>query len=295
MQCPKCNAVYENTDSFCMSCGTALQKRTENGRILLTRDDLAAMAGSNTYTQLSPLAAYYQETVEKTKTPVMEPLLLDAILSPERAFFLIEFTRDSFRQDVLLLRNSSYYRWEENASGVSISKETNPRDFIKRVTALLAQCIVKQDTSSKSIKKELLKTLAAVAVLCRELSAIDEAASFITMSHLESFIGSGEGLPAEIAELSQQGFIRCIGDPEPLIMLEKKGEALFLLLNEYERYFIVQVLTDVMSDYLSLNFAAREGTLCLITNPRGSDDLVTRGIDSEGIAPLINWAWTAGL
>jgi hypothetical protein len=277
-----------------MSCGTALQKRPEDGRVLLKQDDLAGIAGSHPYTPLSPLAPYYQGPV-KMKMATLEPSALNAVLRPDRAFFLIELTRDSFRQDVLLIRDSSCYRWEEAASGVSLSKETSPRGFIGRTTKLLAGYSSKGNTSLMSIKTKSLKTLAAVVVLCRNLSTIHRAASFITISHLESFIGTGEGLPGEIKDLSQQGFIRCIGAEEPLIVLDKKGDELFLLLNEYERYFIIQILTDGIPDYPSLNFAARKGSLYLLTNPKGSDCLVIRRVDSEGISSLINWAWTTSV
>jgi hypothetical protein len=277
-----------------MSCGTALQKKAEDGRTLLRKDDLAGIAGTHTYTPLSPLAPYYQGPV-KMKTANLEPSALNALLRPDRAFFLIDLTRDSFRQDVLLIRDSSCYRWEEETSGISFTKEANPREFIGRTTKLLAGYSSKGNTSLMSIKTKLLKTLTAVAVLCRNLSTIHRAASFITISHLESFIGTGEGLPAEIKDLSQQGFIRCIGAEEPLIVLDKKGEELLLLLNEYERYFILQILTDGISDYPSLHFAARKGSLYLLTNPKGSDCLVIRRVDPEGISSLINWAWTTSV
>lgn len=293
MQCPKCKAVCESDDSFCMSCGTALEKRPDRRQIRLTENDLAGIAGSQPYTPLSPLAPYYQGPVKMKRA--IEPSALNAILSPDRAFFLIELTRGSFRQDVLLIRDSSCYRWEEEASGVSLSKETGPRGFLGRATKLLAGYSSKGNSSLMSIKTKSLKTLAAVVVLCRNLSTIHRAASFITLSHLESFIGTGEGLPAEIKDLSQRGFIRCIGVEEPLIVLDKKGEELFLLLNEYERYFILQVLTDGISDYPSLHFAVRKGSLYLLTNPKGSDCLVIRRVDPEGIGSLINWAWTTSV
>jgi hypothetical protein len=277
-----------------MSCGTALQKKVEDDRTLLRKDDLVGIAGSHTYTPLSPLAPYYQGPV-KMKTATLEPTALSAILRPDRAFFLIELTRDSFRQDVLLIRNSSCYRWEEQTAGISLSRETSPRGFIGRTTNLLAGYSSKGNASLTSIKTKSLKTLSAVAVLCRNLSTIHRAASFITVSHLESFIGAGEGLPAEIKDLSQQGFIRCIGAADPLIVLDKKGEELFQLLNEYERYFVLQILTEGISDYPSLHFTARKGSLYLLTNPKRSDCLVIRPVDPELISSLINWAWTTSV
>lgn len=107
MQCPQCKAVCENSDKFCMSCGFLLEgagvrcpdcgnttpqggrfcpacgrdmKKTQgNGHILLKQEELAAIAGSHEYTALSPLAVYYQGSVEK-KQIVLETTLLNAVL-----------------------------------------------------------------------------------------------------------------------------------------------------------------------------------------------------------------------
>ena len=293
-KCPGCKTEYQRGDSFCIACGKALQKTEENipGRILLKQDALANIAGSNTYTALSPLAVYYQGLAEM-KPAAIEPLVLNALLKPERAFYLIELTKNSFQQEVLLMKEASFYLWKEKDSEVSISREASPREFIERTKTLLAQNISNKNTSLISINKKYFNTLAAVSVLCKELSRINTAASFVTTSHLESFLGRGEGLLAELKELSQQGFIRCIGNDDPLIVLEKKGEDLLSLLNEYDRYFIVQILTEGAREFPSFNFAASNGTLSLITNPKGNDDIVIRALDAEGMKSLINWAWTS--
>ncbi len=322
MQCPQCKAVCENSDKFCMSCGFLLEgagvrcpdcgnttpqggrfcpacgrdmKKTQgNGHILLKQEELAAIAGSHEYTALSPLAVYYQGFVEK-KQIALETTLLNAVLNPSRAFYLMELTANSFQQDVLLVRDSSYFRWEEDDPGVSISKEVSPRVFIARITTRLEQYMLHENTSGISIRKEYMRVLAGVNVLCRELSTIDQAAAFITMSHLESFLDSRENLAAIVGELSMHGFVRLIGKEDPLIVLEPKGEELFLLLNAYDRFFIIQVLAEGVSGYPSINFAARNGVLYLITNDRVSGDLVIRGMDREGMRSLISWSWTSAV
>jgi hypothetical protein len=296
MHCPKCNADYLKGDNFCISCGNDLRHTEENipGKILLKEDALAGIAGSHPYTALSPLAGFYQGPAEM-KPVTMEPSILNAILQPERAFYVIELTGNSFQQEVLLVKESSFHLWKEKDSAASISREAGPREFIERTKTLLAQCISNNNTSLISIKQKSLRTLAAVAALCKALSGINEAASFVTISHLESFVGGGEGLPAEIKELSRQGFIRCIGAEEPLIVLEQKGGNLLSLLNEYDRFFILQILTEGVPDYPSLHLAAWKGSLCLITKPKGSDDLVIRALDAEGMKSLIDWAWTTTL
>ncbi len=322
MQCPQCKAACESSDKFCMSCGFLLEsagnrcpecgntvpqggrfcpgcgrdmKKTQgNGHILLKQEELAAIAGSHQYTALSPLAVYYQGPAEK-KQIALEATLLNAVLRPSRAFFFMELSANSFRQDVLLVKDSSYFRWEEHDSGVSISNEASPRVFIERTAEMLGQYMVNENSSLVKIKKESLRTLIAVAVLCRELSAINQAASFITTSHLEAFLGGKEGLPETIEELSQQGFVRLIGNTDPLIVLEPEGEELFLLLKAYDRFIITQVLAEGMSEYPSINFAARKGRLFLITNDQESGDMVVRGLDREGMRSLINWSWISTL
>ena len=322
MQCPQCKAACENSDKFCMSCGFILEgagnqcpdcgnampqggrfcpacgrdmKKTQgNGHILLTQEELTAIAGSHEYTTLSPLAVYYQGPAEK-KQIALETTLLNALLNPFRAFYLMELTAKSFQQDVLLVRDSSYFRWEEDDPGVSISREVSPRVFIARIVTSLEQSIVNENTSLTTIRKEALKVLVAINILCRELSAIDQAAAFVTLSHLESFLDSKESLAAIVGELFTQGFVRLIGKEDPLIVLETKGEELFLLLNAYDRFFIIQVLAEGVSGYPSINFAARNDAFCLITNDRVSGDLVIRGVDREGMRSLINWSWTSML
>lgn len=322
MQCPQCKAVCENSDKFCMSCGFLLEgagvrcpdcgnavtqggrfcpacgrdmKKTQyNGHILLKQEELTATAGSHEYTALSPLAVYYQGPAEKEQI-ALETTLINAILNPSRAFYLMEITANSFRQDVLLVRDSSYFRWEEDDSGVSISREVSPRVFIAKIATRLEQYMLHENTSGISIRKEHMRVLVAVNVLCRELSTIDQAAVFITMTHLEAFLGSNEGLPAAIEDLSQQGFVRLIGNTDPLIVLEPKGEELYLILNAYDRFFIIQVLAEGVSEYPSINFAARKGALYLIANSRESGDLVVRGLDREGMCSMINWSWISTL
>jgi len=293
--CPDCGKAVPQGSRFCPSCGGNLKKTAGNSHILLKRDELAAIAGSYPYNALSPLAAYHQGAVEKRQGALEPSPVLNALLSPSRAFFLIELTSNSFRQDVLLARDSAYYRWEENDSGVSVSKEASPRVFIERITALLGQYIAKDNTSLMSITKQSLKTLAAANVLCSELTDVDPAASFITTSHLESFLGGKDGLPAAINELSRKGFVRLIGNADPLIVLEPKGQELFLLLNAYDRYLIIQVLVEGVPGYPSINFASRMGSLYLIANDRESGDLVVRGMDREGMRSLIHWSWTSML
>jgi hypothetical protein len=144
-----------------------------------------------------------------------------------------------------------------------------------------------------TIRQESLKVLVAINILCRELSTIDQAAAFVTLSHLESFLDNKENLAAIVGELATQGFVRLIGQEDPLIVLEPKGEELFLLLNAYDRFFIIQVLAEGLSEYPSINFAARNDALYLITNDRVNGDLVIRGVDREGMRSLINWSWTS--
>jgi hypothetical protein len=275
-----------------MFCGKPLADAPKDGRISLTQNDLAALAGSADYSPLSPLAPYYAGAV--TSCPVtLDAAVSRAVFSPKRAFYFIELTRDAFLQDVLLVSDGARYRWSERDSAVTISREESPRDFIGWTRQTLAASV----TSEKElplllIRKESLKTLTAIAVLCRELSRVDKAASFITLSHLKSFLDGKEVSSEEIAYLAGNGFIRMMDDADPLIFLEEKGEALYLLLNEYDRYFIIQILTDGVQDYPSFGLAVRQGSACLVTNPGGGADLVIRCTDPEAIGSLINWAWT---
>jgi hypothetical protein len=78
-------------------------------------------------------------------------------------------------------------------------------------------------------------------------------------------------------------------------VLEPKGEELYLILNAYDRFFIIQVLAEGVSEYPSINFAARKGALYLIANSRESGDLVVRGLDREGMCSMINWSWISTL
>lgn len=291
-QCPQCKAEYQDGDRFCMFCGKPLADAPKDGRIVLTQNDLAALAGSADYSPLSPLAPYYAGAVASC------PVTLDtavgrAVLSPRRAFYFIELTRDAVLQDVLLAGDGSWYRWSERDSAVTISREGSPRDFIGwTIQTLAASVTTVKEPPLLSIRKDSLKTLAAIAVLCRELSRVDKAASFITLSHLKSFLDGKEASSEEIDYLAANGFIRIMDDADPLIFLEEKGEELYLLLNEYDRYFIIQVLTSGVSDYPSFGLAVRQGSACLITNPGGAADLVIRRADAEAIGSLINWAWT---
>ncbi len=290
--CPQCKAEYRDGDRFCMFCGKPLADAPKDGRIYLTQNDLAALAGSTDYSSLSPLAPYYAGPV--TSCPVtLDAAVSKAVLSPKRAFYFIEFTRDAFLQDVLLVSDGSCYRWTERDSAVTISREASPRDFIGWTRQTLTASVTSEkELRLLSIRKKSLKTLAAVAVLCRELSRVDKAASFVTLSHLKSFLDGKEVSSEEIDYLAGNGFIRIMDDADPLIFLEEKGEELYLLLNEYDRYFIIQVLTGGAPDYPSFGLAARQGSACLITNPGGDADLVIRCADPEAIRSLINWAWT---
>jgi len=291
-QCPQCKAEYRDGDRFCMFCGKPLADAPKDGRISLTQNDLAALAGSAAYSSLSPLAPNYAGAV--TPCPVtLDAAVSKAVLSPKRAFYFIQLTRDAFLQDVLLVSDGSCYRWSERDSAVTISREVSPRDFIGWTRQTLTASVTSEkELPLLSIRKESLKTLAGIAVLCRELSRVDKAASFITRSHLTSFLDGKEVSSEEIDYLAGNGFIRIMDDADPLILLEEKGEELYLLLNEYERYFIVQVLTDGAPDYPSFGLAVRQGSAFLITNPGTGADLVIRCADPEGIGSLINWAWT---
>lgn len=294
-QCPGCKAEYLSGDRFCMFCGASLEETAQDGGISLTGNDLAALAGSFDYSPLSPLAPHYVGPA-KASPVTLDASAKRAILSPKRAFYFLELARDTFSQDVLLVGEGTYHRWSEGESGVTITKENSPRDFIawtqEKLTGLITTA---GELPLTSIRKRSLRSLTAVAILCGQLTGVDPAASFVTLSDLEFFLDGKEELSPEIEHLVRNGFLRTVGDDDPLIFLEEKGEKLHLLLNEYDRYFVIQVLTNSVPDYPCLALAARKGSLCLITSPEGSPDIFFRGMDRDGTSSLINWAWTTGV
>jgi hypothetical protein len=291
-RCPRCNVEYQREERFCMHCGSTLVG-TEEGHLFLAPADLAALAGSNEYSPLSPLAPHYAGPVRDCGVSLAPPLK-DAVLSPTRAFYLMEISRDAFAQEVLLVRDGARYHWSEGDSGASIREVAAPRDFLDEVRGRLVPSVSGRDAWPLiTVTKTSLQVLTGVAVLCRDLSRLGKAASFVTLSHLEAFLG--RQVPAgQIAELTGEGLVKTLGDDDPVIVLEARGEELYLLLNEYERYFIIQVLTSGALDYPSLGIAVRDRTACLITNPSGGADIVVRGLDPDAITSLVNWAWTAG-
>jgi hypothetical protein len=291
-RCPRCNVEYQAEERFCMHCGSTLVG-AEEGRLFFTPGDLAALAGSSDYSPLSPLAPHYAGPVSDCQVALAPPLK-DAVFSPARAFYLMELSRDTFAQEVLLVRDGARYHWSERDSGVSIREVAAARDFLAEVRDRLASSVSGREAWPLiTVTKTSLQVLTGVAVLCRNLSRVGKAASFVTLSHLEAFLGR-QVSAGEIAGLAGEGLVKTMGDDDPVIMIEARGEELYLLLNEYERYFIIQVLTSGALDYPSLGVVVRDGTVCLVTNPSGGADIVVRGLDPEAIASLVNWAWTAG-
>lgn len=291
-RCPRCNVEYQSGERFCMHCGSTLVG-AEEGRLLLAPADLAALAGSSEYSPLSPLAPHYAGPVRDCEVALAPPLK-DAVLSPTRAFYLMELSRDTFAQEVLLVRDAARYHWSEGDSGARIRDVAAARDFLAEVRDRLASSVSGREAWPLiTVTKTSLQVLTGVAVLCRNLSRVGKAASFVTLSHLEAFLGR-QVSAGEIAELAGEGLVKTLGDDDPVIMIEARGEDLYLLLNDYERYFIIQVLTSGALDYPSLGIVVRDGTACLVTNPSGGADIVVRGLDPEAIASLVNWAWTAG-
>lgn len=278
--------------------GTVSQETTAAEKIytVLKHEEIKLIAESFEYNRLSPLSALHLS--KKKGAEIKNPFatdVLEAILKPQKICDLTTLKQRQMVQKILLVKDSSFYRWIDEDGKVVISTEKNPRHFLDSIVGEIAATVSQSDRSVTLLKKEQIKILKGIYYLCQALIFLKVAVVFTTLGHLKSFLKAGDEMKGHVEELAQKGLIKCTGINDPIITLERMGEEIINVLENYDTFYHLQVMSEKSDEYPSLYLIARAGKLFMLSNPMDSDDVIIRTIDAAELRSILGWAWVTDL
>jgi hypothetical protein len=325
--CPACGTPSVPGDAFCTTCGARLgpgqtfeaaQVKTavripvngepgrpaaeksstvvKVGETLLTHGLIREIAATHEYTALSPLSAL--DLAEKRESKIDVPLdssLLDAILSPSRAFYLTARAGSELSQTILMVRDSTCCRWMDKDGAVTISRETRPRDFIDHLCGDIYRTLSGSQESTVILKREQILILKGINSLGQALPQTKLRTVFTTYDHLKRFLQLDDGLKGQLRELEKIEMVKITGTGNPIITLGLKGGEIVTMLENYDVFYTLQVLTEGRDEFPSVYLILKGGRLYLVSNPKNDGDVVVRTLDKAGLRAVLNWMWSAGL
>ena len=297
MNCPRCGINTLDDDRFCTHCGQKLEAVGVSEEALLNHQQIKNLAATHDYNLLSPLTGLNKQDPEEYKADIItlnEPMLL-AVLQPQKVLYLTGFSSKKSYQKILLVHNATCYRWFDENGHVYISQEESPPKFLAYIHTHISQNITKGGNSLLHLKREQIKILKSIDALIGGLVQMGIASTFTTFGHLELLMKQVPELRELLGEMTQQGMVRLIGDQDPLVSLENQGREIVELLEDYDIYYNLLVMTEEMDEYPSFHFLVKEGDLYMLSNPLDGEDVLIRSLDSDSLKSLINWAWVASV
>lgn len=300
MKCPRCQAHTAPDDIFCPQCGVKLaqgmQAVAAASPAVLTHNMIRRMAAEHEYNRLSPLSALTGIFSKEDGNGIdLDSGILSAVLQPEKAFYLTVRRGSGVYQEILLTRNSACYRWTDRDSKIVIESEASPRSFIEHIYSVIAREITTNSGMDVILSREEIPVLKAVASLCGILSLIKVRGDFTTSGLLQQMLKSGSSLQEHLKELSKKGLVRLAGTDDLLIRLTDNGRAMVGVLEDYDAFYMLQVLTEGRDEFASVYLVLNNGGLYLLSNPLNGDEVVVRTLDGERLRSILNWMWVAGV
>jgi hypothetical protein len=323
--CPACGTPSLPGDAFCTACGARLGQgkgveaekvkaaariaaadeperavagksaRVMNaGETLLTHALIREIAASHEYNSLSPVSAL--DSAEKRESKIGIPLessLLDAILRPSKAFYLTARAGNKLSQTILIVRDSICCRWMDKDGTVTVVREKRPRDFIDCIYGDIAGAVSRGGRSTLILDREQIRILKAVNSLGRAVPRAKLKSVFAVYDPLKRLLQADDGLREHLCGLEKMGMIKITGSGNPIITLGVKGGDIVTMLESYDAFYTLQVLTEGQDDFPSVYLILSGGRLFMISNPKNGDDVVVRMLDAADLRAVLNWMWTA--
>jgi hypothetical protein len=310
--CPRCKTKASPGDNFCVECRFDLMsvahevvdkpaeqmpaKSVKPGETLLSHATIRDIAASHEYNRISPLSGMTIADKREGRSDFrLAREVLDAILNPTKAFYLTTSAGDRLSQEVLLVRNSTCYRWVDEAGSVLVSIEKNPREFINRIHSEISRGVSGAEKSTVLVSREQVLMLKAINSLCQVLTRVKSKGAFTTYDYLKVLLKSDEGLKGQLDELAAAGMVRIVGSDNFLVTLEAKGEEIVGMLENYDAYYALQVLVGGVDEFSSIQLMLKNGRLYMMSNPKNGDNLVVRTLSGSDVRSVLNWMWTADL
>ena len=323
--CPACGTLMAPGDIFCASCGVQLTPGAQAAApskvmnssspveklepppagtprtvhigqgTVLSHGLIRQLAATHEYNKLSPLFAL--SGVEKIKggTSIsIDSGMLSAILLPARTFCLTARAAGNLYQEILLAGGPTCYRWSDRDGTVVVNREPGPRNFIEHIYGSIARDIKGNGSTNVILAREEIPVLKAIASLCSVLTLMKVRKAFTTFGWLQQMLKSADGLKGQLATLSQKGLVSLAGTGDPIVRLTEKGKAMVSILEDYDAFYTLQVLTGDHDEFASVYLVVNSGSLYLLTNPDNGDEVVVRTMDGAGLRSVLNWMWTAG-
>ncbi|MHB8137327.1 MAG: hypothetical protein ACYDGO_02945 [Smithellaceae bacterium] len=264
------------------------------GGTVLSHQLIREIAAAYEYNSLSPLFALHmtQQNGKKANTP-LKAKLLNAILKPSKAFYLTAIRGDSIYQKILLVGDSICCRWEDQDGSVIVAQEKTARNFIKDIIGDISATISDSQKSIIVFTRGQIVALKGIYSLCQAISQMKVKPIFTTYDHLKSFLNAGDEIKGQLDDLAAKGMVKLTGTDNSIITLELRGEEVYRVLEDYDAFYTMQVLTEGRDDFSSLYLIAEGGRLHMMSNPGNGDEIIMRGIDTAGLRSLLNWSWTS--
>lgn len=321
--CPNCGVQFEPDDAFCVHCGrklakaaapeiapTAKEKFAVKTTTAVNKERLAAgktvtilshevikdIAGSFECNRLSPFSTLPipKKKDAEIKCPVAADVL-EAILKPQKICSLTAVTQQQMIQKILLVKDSACYRWVDKSTEVVITAERSPRDFLDSICGDIAAHVSHGGRSVALLKKEQIRILKGIYSLCQVLILLKVKVAFTTLGQLKSFLKTGDGMKGHVEKLAEKGFIQCTGIDDPIVTLERSGEEIVQMLENYDAFYHFQVMSENRDECPSLYLIKKAGKLFMLSNPRDGDDVVIRNMDAADLRSVLGWAWVTDL
>jgi hypothetical protein len=302
--CPACKEVILPGNKFCTNCGARIQENAATGgepekgeeKAELTLDQIRDMAAGFRYNALSPLSGFRDpEKKGETGKIRLDKDLLEAVLTPERAFYVTGMSTEKSFQKILLIKESECYLWTDEGGRAVISKGENPKNYFETLFNEIGRGITKDNQHVVVLRQGEIEVLKAIDAFCESLELIHVTPVFATKVQIERFLNGGQELEPFLKGLSEKGLIKLLGLENTVIKLEEKGREIAKALTDYDYFYSLVILTEGSEEYPSINLSSSRGQLYMFTNPKDGEDIVIRSIHSEGLRSLLHWAWASGL
>ncbi len=324
--CPSCGMPFAAGDVFCGACGTRLvQDRDREGDTkvktraktaiaekpekpaneklpkfskakgtILSHKLIKEIASSHEYNNISPLSALNPSEKKKKKVDIpLDSSILDAILKPSKSFYLTARAGNKLYQKILMVKDSTCCRWEDEDGTVLVNREKNPRDFIDYIYSEISKIILDSEKSLVTIKREQILILKAINSFCQALTKTKVKTAFAVYDHLKQFLKADDGLKGRLDELAKDGMVRITGSDNPIITLGAKGQEIIEILENYDTFYTLQVLTEGRDEFPSINLLLKSGRLYMISNPKNDGYVLVRTLNAANLRAVLNWMWTS--